>query len=261
MIGKIYIKRIVNRVLQLVLPSKIYLSLLIWKRGYEEPELKLVYDLCDKSLISIDIGAANGLYLAHLYKISRRCYAFEPRKEAVKNLENVFSGITTAIQFENVALSSFSGFSELKVPKNYERLSSLETENLIEGFDKIELIKVPVKRLDDYKFDGKVGFIKIDVEGHEKSVLDGAVNLLERDHPSMLIEIEERHKPNSINDIKSVLNQLGYKGFFYCDDHLRNIELFDIKKYQNYGVASHKYIFNFIFVHQDSVSRIGHLLI
>jgi len=144
--------------------------------------------------------------------------------------------------------------------QNYERLSTLEKDNSIEGFGKIELVKVPVKRLDDYEFEGKVGFIKIDVEGHEESVLQGAISLLERDHPSLLIEIEERHKHNSINNIKRLLIELGYVGFFYLDDHLENIESFDIKKYQNYGVAGHKYIFNFIFVHRDSVSRISHLL-
>jgi len=208
------LKETINIILQKILPSKIYLELLIWKRGYEEPEQKLVYDLCDKSLISIDVGAANGSYLAHMYNISKKCYAFEPRKKALKNLENIFSDISNNIQFENVALSNLSGFRELKVPKNYERLSTMESENLIEGFGKIELLKVPVKRLDDYEFEEKVGFIKIDVEGHEESVLQGSINLLERDHPSLLVEIEERHKHNSINNVKTLLMPLGYKGFF-----------------------------------------------
>jgi FkbM family methyltransferase len=254
------LKRIINGALQTILPSKIYLRFLMWKRGYEEPELKLVYNLCDKSLISIDVGAANGLYLAHMYNISRECYAFEPRKTALKNLETLFSDITNNIKFENVALSNFSGFTKMKVLKSNDRLSTIENDNLIERFGEVELSDVTVRRLDDYEFSEKVGFIKIDVEGHEESVLQGAINLLDRDHPSLLIEIEERHKPNSINNIRNILIKLGYKGFFYLDDRLNDIELFNVDKYQNYDAVGEKYIFNFIFVHQDSVLQISHLL-
>ncbi len=254
------LKHIINKILQTILPSKIYLKLLIWKRGYEEPELKLVYDLCDRSLISIDVGAANGLYLAHLYPVSKKCYAFEPREEALKNLKRIFSGITASIQFENVALSNFSGSAELKILKSNDQLSTIEEGNLIERFGEVDLVKVPVKRLDDYDFEDSVAFIKIDVEGHEISVLEGAVNLLERDHPSLLIEIEERHKAHSVAGVREFLKKFGYEGFFYLDDHLLRMDLFDIQKYQNFGAAKGRYIFNFIFVHPGKISRINHLL-
>jgi FkbM family methyltransferase len=254
------LKQAVNRILQTILPSKIYLRFLMWKRGYEEPELKLVYDFCDSSSVSIDVGAAKGLYLAHMYNISKKCYAFEPRAKALKELENLFSNVTSNIQFENVALSNFSGFTDLKVLKRNGTLSTIEEDNLIESLGEVELSRVKVKKLDDYKFEEKVGFIKIDVEGHEESVLQGAMNLLERDHPFLLIEIEERHKHNSINNATALLAKLGYQGFFYLNDHLESLKIFNIEKYQNYAVKGDKYIFNFIFVHQDSLSRINYLL-
>ncbi len=37
----------------------------------------------------------------------------------------------------------------------------------------------------------KVDFLKIDVEGAEASVLEGATNVLNRDHPTLLIEMHE----------------------------------------------------------------------
>jgi FkbM family methyltransferase len=253
------LKKKIIAILKLILPSKLYLKVFKWKKGYEEPELKLVRDLCEKTLISLDVGAANGLYLAHLYAISAKCYAFEPRITALQNLERMFSGISDSIHFENVALSDFSGFTEMKVLKSNATLSTIEKGNLIERFGEVEVIKVPIKRLDDYEFGGGVGFIKIDVEGHEEAVLRGSIELLKRDHPSLLIEIEERHKPGAVFSIRDFLTLLGYKGFFYLNGQLISMDIFDIEKYQNFG-SQNKYIFNFVFVHDDKLSRIDHLL-
>ena len=254
------LKHIINTVLQTALPSKTYLNFLIWKRGFEEPELKLVYDFCDKDHTSVDVGAANGMYLAHLYKISKNCYAFEPRKKALDNLKRVFEGITSNIRFEQVALSDHSGSTEMRILKSNDRLSTIESENTIEKFGEVELVRVPVKKLDDYPFPDKVGFIKIDVEGHEESVLNGALEIIRRDHPFLLIEIEERHKKNSIDHIKTLLQEFGYKGFYYLNSHLNAIESFNIPAYHQYGKKGQPYVFNFIYIHQDALPKISHLL-
>jgi len=42
--------------------------------------------------------------------------------------------------------------------------------------------------LDDLKLEN-VGFVKIDVEGHEAEVLRGAANIITRDRPNFLIEV------------------------------------------------------------------------
>lgn len=253
------LKKTINRILQKLLPSRLYFSLLKWKRGFEEPELKLVKHLCDKNSVSIDVGAANGLYLSHLYTVSAKCYAFEPRIAAYKNLIRMFSGISDSIQFENVALSNFSGFTEMRILKSNSTLSTIESGNLIERFGEVEITNVPVKRLDDYEFPGTVGFIKIDVEGHEEAVLEGSLELLKRDKPSLLIEIEERHKPDSVSSINKLLTGLGYVGFFYMDEWLNSLESFDLEKYQNFG-SEDIYIFNFIFVHRTKLWTVGHFL-
>lgn len=254
------LKNIINTFFQTILPSKTYLNLVKWKRGFEEPELKLVYDFCDKDSVSVDVGAANGMYLAHLYKISKKTFAFEPRKAALQNLEKVFAGITSNIQFEQVALSDFSGTTEMKILKSNDRLSTIEAENSIEKFGAVERVSVPVKRLDDYQFNDQVSFIKIDVEGHEESVLKGALNIIQRDHPFLLIEIEERHKKDSIEHIKILLEQFGYKGYYYLNNRLNAIESFNLPAYHQYGKAGQPYIFNFVYIHRDSVSKVNHLL-
>ncbi|MGO8126768.1 FkbM family methyltransferase, partial [Rhizobium ruizarguesonis] len=62
----------------------------------------------------------------------------------------------------------------------------------------VEEISVPTRRLDSYQF-GPLGFIKIDVEGHELKVLKGSQAILNRDHPNLLIEAEDRHRPEPTN--------------------------------------------------------------
>lgn len=251
---------ILNKILQTILPSSLYLKLFIWKKGFEEPELKLVYDLCDSSKISVDVGAANGLYLAHLYPISKECYAFEPREGALNNLKKIFSGISSSVRFEPAALSNFEGFTELKILKSNTQLSTIEKGNLIERFGEVELVKIPVKRLDSFQFADAVGFIKIDVEGHEMAVLEGAAGVLERDHPHLLIEIEERHKQGSVADIKTFLSHYGYEGYYYDENRLKGMVHFDVATLQRFGENNSKYIFNFIYIHQNNVAAIAHLL-
>ncbi|MBC7743600.1 MAG: FkbM family methyltransferase [Flavobacterium sp.] len=254
------VKRLINDILLNILPSRAYLKLLIFKRGYEEPELKLVYEFCDKDSISLDVGAANGMYLAHLYRISKFTYAFEPRKDALQRLKKMFSGITTSIQFEEVALSDISGSKKLRILKINDRLSTIEAENTIEEFGEVDEVNVVVKRIDDYSFNTKVSFIKIDVEGHEEAVIRGATNLLNKDQPVLLVEIEERHKRNSINNVKSFLKKLDYEGYFYLDKVLHRIELFDIQKHHSYHVKSQPYIFNFIYLHKNAISKFSYLI-
>lgn len=76
------------------------------------------------------------------------------------------------------------GTAELHIPLADEASGYFDVVNrgipIVSGFASLEKavgqyqsINVPVRRLDDYGFT-EVSFVKIDVEGHESSVLDGA---------------------------------------------------------------------------------------
>ena len=54
-----------------------------------------------------------------------------------------------------------------------------------------------------------VGFIKVDVEGHEEEVIDGGFRVIARDHPVLLIEIEERHRHGALPQHSGVLIRAG----------------------------------------------------
>ncbi|HUZ11388.1 MAG TPA: FkbM family methyltransferase [Caulobacteraceae bacterium] len=70
-------------------------------------------------------------------------------------------------------------------------------------------ISVPVARLDDFQLP-PIGFIKIDVEGHEEAVLQGARETIGRNRPALMIEIEERHNRGAIERVFDHFRSDGY---------------------------------------------------
>lgn len=73
--------------------------------------------------------------------------------------------------------------------------------------------------LDDFvKDDGKVRFMKIDVEGFEHHVLRGAENILRRDRPGLFVELHPRLLPQNGSSTEAVvahLKERGYETTFY----------------------------------------------
>ena len=226
------VKKTIKRALQLLLPSKIFLEVLIYYRKSKESELEILSLLCDKSLISIDIGASDGLYLAPMRKYSKLCIAFEPRSVAKNNLDFLFRKCPNVI-IEEFALSNYTGNAKLQIFKDDEGRSTIEKVNDLTKEGIVEIVNVPVIKLDDFIIQGEVGFIKIDVEGHEENVLRGALNLLKKFHPNILVEIEERHNKGSFDRVKYLLQAEGYKGFIYFDNRLNSIDEIDINDLQN----------------------------
>ena len=99
----------------------------------------------------------------------------------------------------------------------------------------------------------KIDFIKIDVEGHELNVLEGAVTTLKKFKPSMLIEIEQRHHNKNIDHIFSFISSFGYEISYYNLEKLRFEQLnnFDIEENQSVeNIKTSKYINNFFCIHK-----------
>jgi hypothetical protein len=71
-------------------------------------------------------------------------------------------------------------------------------------------------------------FLKIDVEGHELSVLEGGRRTLEMHHPKILVECEARHRGDGdVRPVFNLLESLGYTGSFLCHGSRRPLAEFD----------------------------------
>lgn len=250
-----------------LLPAPWYWQVVAWQVGHFDPELRLLPYLCDRTKASIDVGASIGNYTVHLLTHSSKCYAFEPRPEAAAYLaQKLTAGPDSRLRVEAVVLSDRSGETELRVPVNDAGRSSIEKENLVEGLGAVTVLTVPMRRLDDYDTMESIGCIKIDVEGHEEAVLRGAMRILVRDHPSLIVEIEERHKRRSVKTVTELLEELGYKGYFFRGDRLIPIESFRVELHQDASNIvgnvnkDSKYVNNFLFFANESLARVRHMI-
>lgn len=237
---------------------------------YGEIELRLVRHLCRPDRDSIDVGANVGTYLHGMRRHSRRVYAFEPVPWLAQVLAKKFR---RDIVVETVALSRETSQAVLHVPvidgAPVTGLSTLSDELAAQEAPCHE-IPVETRPLDEV-YGGDVGFIKIDVEGHEHSVLQGARGTIERCRPRVLVEAEERHAPGSVQRVQGFFRRLGYRGYFVFQRRLAPIESFDARRMQRsedidgytLGLPRarfERYVNNFLFLPaEEPVATLAHL--
>lgn len=250
------IKRVIKRILPRIY-WKIRLSRNLLRIKHEN-EMVLIPVLSSLDHVSIDIGASSGIYSVALLAYSKKVYSFEPRLDGIRDLIEMTQSLGLPIQVEAVAISNREGEAELRMLKDDLGRSTIAPENALLDPDKSpeQRIVVLTKTLDSYSLEG-AGFIKIDVEGHEMAVLQGAVHTIEKNRCNLLIEMEERHCPGVVCEVKAWLEQRGYVGLFLDEGEILPMEIFDSAIHQNpkniggwkeNWIRKGKYINNFIFV-------------
>lgn len=161
----------------------------------------------------IDAGAHIGthtLALAQLAGPEGRVYAFEPQRklyrELVYNMRLNNAANVVPLRF---ALGERAGVIEM-APATAGNEGGTQVGV---GGDRVEL-----RSLDSFNF-RNVSFVKIDVEGFEDQVLDGARQTIQRNRPAILIEIQggQRYESASpgmraaIDGTRARLVAMGYK--------------------------------------------------
>jgi FkbM family methyltransferase len=217
----------------------------------------------------IDVGASWGLFTYHLARRvgkSGQVYSFEPHPDNALMLRKLAKA-RPYVHFSPVAVSDEAGRAELLVPRQQDRLVTAQA-SLAHGFDgqgvDVEEIEVPTVRLDDEVGPAvHVDFVKIDVEGHEMSVLRGGSSMFQRSRPSILIEIEQRHLSVPIEDVFQQVEELGYHLFCVTETALRPIAGFDVERDQMSMVRSgefHPFAMPKAYVHDFCAVRTPGLL-
>lgn len=220
-----------------------------------EAEVALLRFLVPPHRCAVDVGANNGIYTHELLSITDRVVAVEPNPVYVDELRRLFG---SRIRLIATALSDAEGTAELALPVirgGRASLGTIEKQNPLNTAD-VQRVVVPMKKLDDLLLDD-VGFIKIDVEGHEESVVAGGEALIRRCRPTLLIEAEDRHRPHAVKGLATRLDRLGYAGFFLDNGALKSITTFDPAIHQPESAAAElwkgntvsvPYYNNFIFI-------------
>lgn len=134
----------------------------------------------------IDVGSHEGRVLAEIVRCAPhgRHIAYEPLPHLAKRLASTFRGV----EVRAAALSNQEGVSDFVHVRNLPAYSGLRRRSYPSS-PKIDIIKVRTERLDDQLSNDYVpAFIKVDVEGAEKLVIEGALKTITRHRPIVLFE-------------------------------------------------------------------------
>lgn len=140
----------------------------------------------------IDIGANVGNHSFFFKNIcgAKRLIAFEPLKQNIELLKQN----CTNIEIYEFAISSLNSSGKLMLRDELNNNSGTAVVSDF-GYD------IELRTLDSFEFKSPT-FIKIDVEGHELYVLEGALNTINSYHPQLLIEV---HIGVNVSDILQYL--------------------------------------------------------
>jgi len=165
--------------------------------GFEKREVRFVQRFLRPGMTVLDIGAHHGLYtLLASKRVGRRgrVIAFEPSPRECRRLgKHVHWNRCGNVEIEACALGKESGEADFFVVEGFRDWgNSLRPPAVPEATRKV---RVPVRRLDDLlaaRGVEQVDFIKLDVEGGELAVLQGARGLLQTaPRPAILSEAED----------------------------------------------------------------------
>ena len=208
---------------------------------YQKQNLIHLRELCPNPRKILDIGMNIGMNTWEYATFAQEVHGFEPVPGTYqvaldnialnKNHQDPSQGwwknpdkswaslaVTGAINTYNVALGPTVGSVEMHIKKNdghnrvandnYTKLNGKPVK-VNTGYQRVQ---VPQLTLDSYNFTD-VDIIKIDVEGYELQVLEGAVNTIAQNRPIVQIEcveIQPRAFGKTINDLMDYFTSKNY---------------------------------------------------
>lgn len=148
---------------------------------YEGVVRNRILDILDNKRTFVDVGANIGIWSLPAIRHFKKVVSYEPSK---RNLECLKANIPTGIDLRERAIANITGMAEFKEAKSNCGDSKLCRPGIESSYS------VPVVRLDDEPLED-VDLIKIDVQGWELEVLEGAKKLISDQHPWIVFEINQ----------------------------------------------------------------------
>jgi FkbM family methyltransferase len=193
-------------------PSRFYRRRIGEEIKTGEPELALLRELLPHGGTAIDAGANQGIFAYALTAIADRVVAFEPNPDYAFFARWMLRGRAEVREF---ALSDAPGRSTFYVPLSDEGMVLHFAGNLKQThsqFRNVKTYQVDVRTLDSFGLKD-VRFIKADVEGSEREVLDGARKTIARDRPALLLELLSGTHENPGAYTAAICDDFGYDAF------------------------------------------------
>lgn len=184
---------------------------MVWLRQEEETDLEIVRRLLKPGQSFVDCGANIGIWTlvaASAVGTNGKVFAFEPNPATFEKLSQNVSLLELASHIQLFA--SAVGSTNTNLPFSCEKSHNIS--QIVEMLNN-ESILVSVVSLDLALRDNKIDGIKIDVEGFELEVLQGAKSIINNCKPWLCVEFNTLlAKVNTLRDwnVHQHLSELGY---------------------------------------------------
>lgn len=201
-----------DRLNMLLPPSLFYRQRIVGETRSGEPELAILTELLPRDGIAVDVGANQGVYAYALADIVEKVIAFEPNPDYARFARWMLRG---RAEVHEMALSDRPGRAPFYVPLSDEGEVLFLAGNLKRThshFRNMNSFEVEVRTLDHFDFK-RVRFIKADVEGSEREVLDGARSTIGRDRPIILLELLSGTHEDPGAHAAAICESFGYDAF------------------------------------------------
>jgi FkbM family methyltransferase len=200
-----------------LVPARFYYPRKIAKEAKRsEPELAILRDIVPAGSTAVDVGANRGYYSYALSQIASYVEAFEPNPELARFAA---AKLGANVQVHQVALSNREGAGTLYVPQTEQGIALHLLANLgqVHPSHHADEIEVRLATLDSYGFDD-VGFIKIDAEGSEMDIIEGARETISRHRPTLLVELLAGTYRNPVEQINRIRHRFDYDAWILSDN-------------------------------------------
>lgn len=187
------------------------------QRSETQGDFAFCMQYAKRGSLAVDVGANVGNWAMGLSKAVGRggkVIALEPNPTVYRELKQSTWGSNVSAHL--LAASDESDDGVLEIPLDRRGAEQGQLASLEPRASAVSTKRIPVRRarLDDLLRGSvlPVSLIKVDVEGHELAVLDGAQKVMARHRPVLVIEIEERHLlHHSVEDVVGWIKEHGYE--------------------------------------------------
>ena len=156
---------------------------------YDKLTKKIIKTICKADSNCVDVGCHKGevLDIMRKYAPEGKHFGFEPIPDLYIDLVEKYSG--TTVKIYDFALSNNYGTATFNYVVTNPSYSGLIKRKYDNPHEEDTSIVVKTEKMDTViPLNTKVDLIKIDVEGGELLVLEGAVEIIKRDKPVVIFE-------------------------------------------------------------------------
>lgn len=149
--------------------------------AYEDKYRQIILSHIPNKRTFVDVGANVGIWSYPMIKHFKKIISYEPSKQ---NVECIKANIPTGIELREKAVADFNGEAE------FHQAGKNCGDGKLCRDSKHASYTVPVVRLDDENLTD-VDLVKIDTQGWELEVLRGMGNIISKQRPWIMFEINQ----------------------------------------------------------------------